>query len=281
MPPGFLVLHALLAAAAIAVPWAACRRRPAGARRLLGAGLLVGLPVQLLVAHAPWRLAATGWSDVVFVSELFVPLALLLATSAALAQERHGPRARTLALGVPLVGAACAATTLPLSPPDLRELDGPPRLKDGVVLQRAASSCAAAAAATLLRATGLDPAVTELDLARACLTRPGRGTSDLGLFRGLSRACADRTVRFVAPARLEDLRTPCLVFCGLDPARVHDPLRTVLREQAGWDEGVSHAVVLFAVGAHAVEVGDPRIGRERWPRAHVDALWDGRALVLD
>lgn len=280
MPPGFMALHGLLVLAAVAGPWTLCRRRPAGARRLLGAGLLVGLPLQLVVARWPWLLARTGWPDVVFVSELFVPLALLVATSAALAQERRAARVRTLLLAVPLVGAAWAATTLPLRAPDLRALDAPPRVKAGVVLQSAPSSCAAAAAATLLRALGVDPQATERDLAVACLTRPDRGTRDLGLFRGLARACPGRRVRFVAPARVEDLRAPCLVFCGLDPARVQEPLRAVLRDQAGWTEGVSHAVVLFAAHADTVELGDPRFGRERWPRAHFDALWSGRALVV-
>lgn len=281
MPTSFLLLHLLLAAAAVLVPWAACRRRPAGARRLLGAGLLVALPVQLLVQREGWRLAACGWADVVFVSELFVPIALWVVTSAALAQERRGPRARTLALGLPLVGAAAAATTLPVLAPDLSALERP-RMKDRVVLQSAPSSCAAAAAATLVRALRVDAGATERELAALCLTRPARGTSDLGLFRGLSLACAGRRVRFVAPARADDLRTPCVVFCGLDAGgRVEEPLRSVLRDACGWSEGVTHAVVLLSVGADAVEIGDPRFGRERWPREHFDALWDGRALVVE
>lgn len=117
-------------------------------------------------------------------------------------------------------------------------------------------------------------------MAEACLTRPDRGTSDLGLFRGLARACPGRRVRFVEAARVEDLPAPCLVLCGLDPTRVEDPLRAVLRDEAGWSEGVVHAVVFFGVDARSVEVGDPRFGRERWPREHFDALWSGRALVV-
>lgn len=279
MPPGFVLLHALLAAAAAALPPLACRRRPRLARALLGVGLLVLLPLQLALARWPWLLAASGWPDVVFVSELHVPLALLLAGSAVLAQEQRGARLRTALLAPALLLAAGAATTLPLRAPDLTALDAPPRLKDGVVLQRAPSNCAAAAAATLVRALGVDPAATERDLAALCLTRPDRGTSDLGLLRGLSRACPGRTVRFVT-SDLADLRTPCLVFCGLAPGRVEEPLRGLLRDQAGWAEGVSHAVVLFAAHEHTVEVGDPRFGRERWPREHFAALWDGRAVVV-
>src|SRR5258706_16390055 len=106
-------------------------------------------------------------------------------------------------------GATCgcwalAGTGVPgRAPPPLER---PGRVgPDGVVRQTEDSSCAPAAAATLLRALGLEPDATEADLARDCLTNPRRGTSDLGLFRGLARHAQGRAVRFTTPG-LDGLR---------------------------------------------------------------------------
>lgn len=277
MPVAFVLLHLALALLAAALPW---RIAPARAKRLVVVALVALLPLQLAVARWPALLAATGWADVVFVSELYVPLALLVASAAVRAQPPGRARTRTAGLALVLVVAAARTTSLPLVRPPL-VLQA--RVRDGVVLQTAPSSCAAAAAATLVRALGVDPAATEADLARECLTRPDRGTSDLGLYRGLSRACPGRRVRFARPT-LDALRAraaPCLVTVGLEPARVGEPLRSLLRERAGWDEGVAHAVVLLRVDARTVEVGDPRFGRETWPLEHFLALWDGSALLVD
>jgi hypothetical protein len=277
MPVAFLVLHALLAALAVALPLLLARR----ARALLVAGLALGLPAQLAVARWPSVLAVTGWSDALFVSELYLQFALWIATSAIVAQPPGRPRRRTAALALVLVVAGARATSLPLRAPP--PLTGPARVKDGVVLQSAPSSCAAAAAATLLRALSIDPDATEADLARLCLTRPDRGTSDLGLFRGVARSAPGRRVRFARPGLdgLRRLGRPAIIGVGLDPARVDEPLRSVLRDECGWDEGVAHAVVLFALEGDAAVVGDPRIGRERWSLTHFVALWDGSALVID
>lgn len=277
MPIAWLIVHALVAALATGLPLVACRQARR-ARAGLGVGLVL-LGGQLALVRWPWLLAATGWSEVVFVSELFVPLALLLATCAALAQPPGRARARTAALGAPLVVAAGAATTLPVRPPDLTRLDRPERVKDGVVLQSAPSTCAPAAAATLLRALGVG--ADERGLATACLTRPDRGTSDLGLFRGVAHAAPGRRVRFAWPGGLDRLPAPCLVFTGLDPGRVDEPLRSVLRDACGWDEGVVHAVVFFGSDGGEVVIGDPRIGRERWPVEHFEALWTGQALLVE
>jgi hypothetical protein len=283
MPLAFVALHLALLALAVALPVATARARPRVARALLGAGVLVLLPLQLAVASWPELLAASGWADVLFVSEHYVALALLVATAGLLAQPAGRARARTGLLALPLVVAAVCATTLPLRAPSLDLLSAEPRLSADVVMQSTDVSCAAAAAATLVRALGVDPTATERDLARLCLTDPARGTSDLGLYRGLSLACAPRRVRFARldPAQARALGRPCLIFVGLDPARVDEPLRTELRDQAGWDEGVAHAVVLFGVDHLSAQIGEPKIGRERWPLRDLEALWDGRALLVE
>jgi hypothetical protein len=281
VPASFLALHLLLAALAVGLPVALLRARPRGARALLLTAVLGGVPLQTALLRWPWLLARPGWPDAVFVSDVWVELALLVATAGAVAQPAGRARVRTALFGLVLVGVAARATTLPLRAP--RPLTAPVRVKDGVVLQGAPSSCAAAAAATLVRALGVDPTATEADLARLSLTRPERGTSDLGLYRGLSLACPGRRVRFAWPG-LDGLRartTPCILFVGLDPSRVQDPLRSVLRDQCGWTEGVEHAVVLFRLDGQGAEIGEPRLGRERWPLEHFVALWGGEALVVE
>lgn len=283
MPVAFLVLHLALAALAVALPVRAARARPRLARALLAAGVLVALPVQLAVTRWPELLAATGWADVLFVSEHYVGLALFLATAGLLAQPAGRARVRTAALALPLVAAAFAATTLPLRAPPLDALAAEVRTSADVVIQSTDVSCGAAAAATLVRALGIDPAATERDLARLCLTDPTRGTSDLGLYRGVSRACAPRRVRFATLdlAQARALTRPCIIFVGLDPARVDEPLRSELRDQGGWDEGVAHVVVLYGVDHLSAQVGEPKIGRERWPLRDLLALWSGRALLVE
>lgn len=249
------------------------------------------LPLQVAAGRFPWVLAnVTQWGDLLFLLDAWLPLALLVAVSALLAQPAGVARLRTGLLAALLVSAASWTQVRALqAPPPLP--DAGPRagaVRTGVVLQSAPSSCGAAAAATLLRALALDPAATEAELAPRCRTDPRRGTSDLGLFRGLRLSAPERAVRFAWPGLdgLRARRTPCLVFVGLDDGAATTPeRRAALRDAAGWSEGVSHAVVFYELGRDAegdcVWIGDPRIGRERWPLADFVALWGGMALVVD
>lgn len=249
------------------------------------------LPLQVAAGRFPWVLAnVSQWGDLQLLLDAWLPLALLVAVSALLAQPAGGARLRTGLLAALLVVAALVVQLRALAaPPPLP--DAGPRsgaIRDGVVLQSAPSSCGAAAAATLLRALALDPAATEAELAPRCRTDPRRGTSDLGLQRGLLRSAPERTVRFAWPGLdgLRARRAPCLVFVGLDEGAATTPEhRAVLRDRCGWSEGVSHAVVFYEMSRDAegdcVWIGDPRIGRERWPLRDFVALWGGMALVVD
>jgi len=264
------------------------REGPARARALVTLAVLVLLPLQVAAGRFPWVLAnVTQWPDLLFLLDAWLPIALLVAASALLAQPAGTARLRTGLLAALLVSAAVWTQGRALQAlPSLA--DAGPRVRTGVVLQSAPSSCGAAAAATLLRALALDPSATEADLAARCRTDPRRGTSDLGLFRGLRLSAPRRAVRFTWPGldSLRARRTPCLVFAGLDEGAATSPEhRAVLRDQCGWSEGVSHAVVFYEITRDAegdcAWIGDPRIGRERWPLVDFAALWSGMALVVE
>ncbi len=261
--------------------------RAAQARALVLVAVLVLLPLQVAAGRFPWVLAnVTQWPGLLLLLDAWLPLALLIAFAALRAQPTAPARLRTGLLVALLVGTAGWVQLRALQAPT--PLVGASRVRTGVVLQSAPSSCGAAAAATLLRALAIDPAATEAELAVRCRTDPRRGTSDLGLFRGLRLSAPDRSARFAWPGLdgLRARRTPCLVFAGLDEGAATTPEhRAVLRDQCGWSEGVSHAVVFYEITRDAegecAWIGDPRIGRERWPLADLVALWSGMALELD
>lgn len=253
--------------------------------------LCVGLGASLSLRLWPERVAnALPHPDLVYFSDLTPHCALALALLATRSGAQRAERLRRALLGSLLVGVALYASEVPFL---ARSLDlGPGRVDRRapaypVVRQSTPSTCAAAAAATLLRASGRAPRADERALAAACLTDPRRGTHPLGLWRGLSVA-SGAPARYTFPS-LDELRqrAPCLLRVGLSD-RIRDPeLYRVLRDECGWPEGQSHAVVLFGFApggpGEDVEValiGDPRLGFERWGLTHFRALWHGVALEL-
>lgn len=295
MPWGYVVVHVIIIIFAVGIAWQVSRR-PRGGKALAAAVVLIGLPLQAWFLLRPWSVAnLLGWADLVFFSELYLPLAAILVTAGVRVQPERSARLRTVGLGALLLLVAGLGGRVPWRPRPTGLEDraawlqpaGPQRPWT-VVRQTAPSSCGAAAAATLLRARGIDPAASEADLARRCLTDPRQGTSDLGLYRGLARSAPGRTVRFQRPA-LDELerRAPCLIFVGLTE-QVTDPvLFAELRDRCNWDPGVLHAVVLFGFapgrpheGARVALIGDPRAGYERWGWTHFVALWQGLTLEI-
>lgn len=281
--------HAILLLALVGGTLAAGRDRPRAAKAIAAVVLLVGIPLQLAIAKWPWVLAnLTGWTDVVFWSELWLHLAVVLTIAAGLAQPRGLPRIRTAVLGAILVTVSVLVTPFPgLGPPVL----GRPFVDEhDVVRQSSASSCAAAAAATLLRRMQIEPGATEADLAARCLTDPRSGTSDLGLYRGLRLSAPGRVVSFLHPglAGLRAREEACIAFVGLRDGSDADPkLFALLRDECGWDPGELHAVVLRGIepGRAGEEqevalIDDPRHGRERWAMSHFVVLWTGTVVSI-
>lgn len=231
------------------------------------------------------RLPGPAWA---WACDLSLQLALLLVGIALRASPEPKLRWRRGVLGGALVLLSGYASPLPyLDPPALAQSGWVDRAAPAypVVRQSSDSSCGAAAAATLLRARGLAPDASERTLAELCWTHPRRGTSPLGLWRGLALAAPAARARYSWPSVAElSSKAPCLVRVGLTD-RVEDPgLRRVLSEECGWAPGLSHAVVCFGLaqeeGQPVVLIGDPRVGFERWSRRHFEALWHGSALEL-
>ncbi|MGE0710503.1 MAG: hypothetical protein AB7N76_18130 [Planctomycetota bacterium] len=306
MPFPFLALHLVLAVLAAALGWSLGARVASGAdpavdatpppesraRAAIALALLALLALELALRLIPERVAnALPHPELALLCDLSPQLALALLAFALRSERARATRLRIGLLGSALVACAVWGHELPYLPsraplgPAQVDARGP----QAVVRQSTPHSCAAAAAATLLRARGLEPDASEAELARDCLTDARRGTTPLGLLRGLSRHAPGRRVRYLWPSE-EELGAlgPCVLHVGLSD-QVRDPeLRRVLRDQCGWPEGVVHAVVCFgfAAGGAGEEprvalIGDPRLGYERWGLSHLRALWHGAALVIE
>ncbi|HBP17292.1 MAG TPA: hypothetical protein DEA08_05770, partial [Planctomycetes bacterium] len=171
MPAAYLLAHALLALLLAALGLWAGAPTPEGAppsrRRARFTMLLLGVVMALflLVRLSPEPVAnALPHPDLVFFSDLIPHCALAIALLAARSGASRLARARQALLGCALVAVSLYASELPFLP---RELDlGAGRVDRAapaypVVRQSTPSTCAAAAAATLLRASGRDPAASE------------------------------------------------------------------------------------------------------------------------
>lgn len=153
--------------------------------------------------------------------------------------------------------------------------------KNGVCLQTSQSSCSAAAAATLLTAHGIPASETEM--ARLCFTRSAKGTTWLGLYRGLKLKTAGTEWDVeVLQWNLAELQAgsqdASIISVRLDPHPGIDPR---FEQNWGWEPGVQHAVVLF--GFHPdgrIEMGDPSVGREFWNEHSLRELWHGDCMRL-
>ncbi len=136
--------------------------------------------------------------------------------------------------------------------------------RDGFALQSTGYSCAAASAANLLRLHGIRSSETEM--ARASLLARGRGIHDIGTLRALALRCAPTAWT----PRLRRLSREQLVASGR-PALV--PL------QHGFL--VNHMVCVLRAHPDRVVLLDPAVGRRTLQIAEFDALFLGRALVLE
>lgn len=132
---------------------------------------------------------------------------------------------------------------------------------DGVCRQTHGKTCGAAAAATLLAHHGV--AADEAEMAARCVTNDLTGTDLLGVVRGL-RQKLEGTGRAVALRHggWDDLRAPAMVTLA------HGAL-------------VDHWVVVRAVAADRVVVGDPLVGVRELSREEFTRVWRGALLVVE
>ena len=147
-----------------------------------------------------------------------------------------------------------------------------------ICLQTTPYTCSPASAATLLRVHGID--ATEREMAELCLTH--RGTTWMGLFRGLSRKVAGSPWKvevFDMPVGgdASPPETPAILVARLP----ENPSDQELRETSGWLPGQAHSVVYLGnLTDDLLIVGDPTVGRELWRRHELRTLWTGRGLRL-
>ena len=283
MPAAYVLTHLAITAAAIYI----AARVPG--RRVVTAGLAVGLLLLVVGGMVierstalSWAAMRLGWPDLVFFTNLSLEGVALLLGGLWRQAATRGARWRAGVLAVPALCAALwsyAWFFRPLPPGLHGGVD-----RTGFCSQTTDDSCSAAAAVMLLHRHGIRS--TEAEMARLCLTRAGHGTPPLGLYRGVAtraRGAGLHPRLFILPdwSRLGTLPTPSILSIGLKrgaPGEI-----TQRMEGYGWQPGHHHAVVVLAADPAGkwLDVADPSYGRERWPTADIEYLWDGRALVLD
>ncbi len=175
----------------------------------------------------------------------------------------RGPQGRKLILVTALLGVSTWRELGPL-------LGKSPVLHsrywtDGVCRQMSQSSCSAAAAATLLAQCHIN--TTESEMSELCLTCV-EGTSSLGVYRGLVIKTAGTPWTVGVYSTQEDItRWPFPVLVNV----------------RGLDQNLvaRHTVVAFGLLPDGMlDVGDPSVGRESWPRADMIAFSNGQMYAL-
>jgi hypothetical protein len=282
MPPLYIVFHLLAALLGFYLTWRA-RKRPA-LRGVIGLGalllLLAGLTLERRTDIA-WRLIPYTGPNLVFLCNVALEAVTLLFALLWSAAARREERLRAGLLFVPLLAVALWSYAWyfePLPPGIDGRLD-----RWGFCRQTTGDSCSAAAAVMLLARYGI--LTTEPEMAAACLTRAGKGTSPLGLYRGLAlkagpHGLQPRLIQVGGAERLRDLRQPAILNVGL---KADTPYETANRLQSyGWSADLRHTVLVWgtAQGGAQIDVADPSYGMEQWPADDLKYLWDGTALIL-
>lgn len=194
--------------------------------------------------------------------------------------ELLGPnRWRRLLVSMPLVGIATFASFRMFV--DRRAPTQFDYRSGGWVLQTTQASCSPSSAANLLK--HYDIAADESEMVDRCLTTY-RGTTRLGLFRGLKRKLAG-TRYDVRPIwcdvdSLLNRTEPAIIFVELKTSEGIDP-RYV--SKWGWRVGLKHVVVYLGrnpENEREVHIVDPAVGPENWPIDSLRLLFQGEAVEI-
>jgi len=158
--------------------------------------------------------------------------------------------------------------------------------ENGVCIQSSMDTCSAAAAVTLLYHFGIE--TTEQQVAGLALTRKGRGTNRLGLFRALNIITKNRGTYKVHLEHLsaEDLlqkNKPAIVTVGLSE-NPSTPEEINMARLYNWDPGVVHDVAFLGLDKKhpgKVKIGEPQFGLETWHQEHLEVLFRQMAIYLE
>jgi hypothetical protein len=192
---------------------------------------------------------------------------LMLGALAVVAWSRARHPGQTLAAAMATGALAGVVAALGARAEPVAELLHPGRVRDGVVLQTSAYTCAPAVIATLLRHLGHPAAPTERDV--ALLTETTRqGTSTLVELRTLERlGVRAELARGLSVGDLLERGAPAILHVEARSSRLRRTL---------------HAVALLAVDAErgTATIGDPLRGRVVTRLDALARIWTGEAIFV-
>ena len=281
MPLLFIAVHLILSVVCLSIVlWL-----PYGSRRGNVFCIAVGMCVLfgfLLEWEEEWccMLMQAITSDLPFLTNLILEGAMVLVGLLWGSTKVRSDRIRAVVLSLLLVGVAVLSYAWYFAPLP-NGLTGKADAS-GYCRQTTEDSCSAAAVVMLLNQKGIR--TDEAEMAALCLTRAGKGTSRVGIMRGLIKKSAPYGwhVRNITctPADLHGLSGPALIAVGLSPT-APSALAAKMKEY-GWRPGQYHSVVVMGGDPSGkwVDIADPSYGREKWPTEHLAALWNGKALIL-
>lgn len=263
MPWFYLMINGAALCGAIFLGW---RSRHLNAWRfaacLAAAAAVLALRI-FLHAHPEYEQFLLGLSDdYVYFAAWEAPVVALMATGLAMRLESSQPRRLAFLALVLLAPLFLWDSLFVCIQPDYAmaaQIDG-----DGVCRQAMDYSCGPAAGVTLLRLLGVE--LSEGEMAKLCLLRPGKGVTVLELCRGVNIALRPTgrraAVRKVAPEQIDSMPTPFLAEVG----RPGSP---------------DHCVVVLAVLADCVIVADPARGQSVIGKEQFIKEWTGIAITAE
>jgi hypothetical protein len=158
--------------------------------------------------------------------------------------------------------------------------------QNGVCIQSSNDTCSAAAAVTLLRHYGI--VTTEANVVVLALTREGKGTDRLGLFRALKILTRENpelhvSIEKIGAEELVEKNIPALITVGV-PKIPTTPGEREMVEKYQWEAGMIHDVVFLGrdeKDPSRVRIGEPQFGLEKWSIAHLKILFKQMAIYLE
>lgn len=229
---------------------------------LLAAAAVMGLRMFLRACPEYEQYLLLLSDDYVYFTTWEVPLVALIAVALAVRlQTKRARRLVMLSLGLlaPLFlwdsFSACFQPEYAMA----AQFDS-----NGVCRQATDYSCGPAAGVTLLKHFGTE--MSEGEMAKLCMLKPGRGVTVIELSRGLNIALRRfgrrASVRHLTGARLDEIPVPFLA--------------EIRRE-----DSPDHCVVVLAVLEDCVILADPAIGQVVEDRARFLKSWSGIAITTE